>query len=136
MRKYELAVIFNAKDDASALKEKMKAIVSENGGTDLIEDDWGVRKLAYPIKKQFDGYYYFLKFSSEPAGIKGIKKTLYLEEELLRYLILLDEHKHVFKRKNSSKSTPSKIVDEIKKEIPHNDTKVKNAPSSESNSEE
>lgn len=136
MRKYELAVIFNAKDDASALKEKMKAIVSENGGTDLIEDDRGVRKLAYPIKKQFDGYYYFLKFSSEPAGIKGIKKTLYLEEELLRYLILLDEHKHVFKRKKSSKPTPTKIVDEIQKEIPHNDTEVENSPASKSNSEE
>jgi len=134
MRKYELAVIFNVKDDSSALKEKMKAIVSENGGTDFVEDDWGVRKLAFPIKKQFDGYYYFLKFSSEPAGMKGIKKTLYLEEELLRYLILLDEHKHVFKRKNSSKPTPSKVVDEIQKEIPHNDSEGKNAPSSESNS--
>ena len=118
MRDYELAVVFSTQTDSEVLKERMKAIVTENGGSNFVEDDWGVRKLAYPIEKQSDGYYYFLKFSAEPFGISGMKKSLRLEEFLLRYLILADEHKHVFKRKDSRKTQPSTVVDEIKKEIP------------------
>ena len=136
MRNYELAAIFSAQADAAALKEKMKTILTENGASITAEDDWGSRALAYPIKKQSDGYYYFLTFSSDPSAISSMKKTLRLEESLLRYLIILDEHKHVFKKATSKSKKTSDAVKEINKEIEETNDEPKIEPTVESEESE
>lgn len=52
------------------------------------EDMWGVRDLAYPIKRQTKGYYGHFEISADPKNVKGIDKSLKVEEDVLRYLLV------------------------------------------------
>ena len=52
------------------------------------EDLWGVRDLAYPIKRQTKGFYAHFQFISDPKKIKGLDKILNLEEDVLRYILV------------------------------------------------
>lgn len=52
------------------------------------EDLWGNKDLAYPIKKQTKGFYAHFEIEAEPKGAKGLDKTLKLEEDILRYLLV------------------------------------------------
>ena len=48
-------------------------------------DDWGIRKLAYPIKKSARGRYYYLRFDGDSALIAELERRLRLDDKVLRY---------------------------------------------------
>jgi small subunit ribosomal protein S6 len=48
-------------------------------------DDWGIRKLAYPIKKSARGRYYYLRFDGDSALIFELERRLRLDDKVLRY---------------------------------------------------
>lgn len=57
-------------------------------GKVMKEDFWGLRDLAYPIKRQTKGFYAHFELETAPKNVKGIDKTLQLEENILRYLLI------------------------------------------------
>ena len=88
-KSYELTVIFPL-----TLKEKEKAreeLKKEQEKVAKIEKetDWGEKKLAYPIKKNERGHFYFYKLRTSPEKIKTLDGWLKLNENILRYLIVL-----------------------------------------------
>ena len=86
MRKYELACIFDAESSkANALKEDIKQIVTGSGATLDDIEDWGRRKLAYPIKNHTDGTYVFYHCTMEPSTVDKIDKELSIREDIVRY---------------------------------------------------
>lgn len=52
------------------------------------EDLWGEKELAYPIKKQTKGFYVHLEIEAQPQASKDIDKTLKVEEDIIRYLLV------------------------------------------------
>ena len=52
------------------------------------EDLWGAKDLAYPIKRNTKGYFAHFEFETDPKNAKGLDKTLKLEEDILRYLLI------------------------------------------------
>ncbi len=52
------------------------------------EDLWGVKALAYSIKRQTKGYFAHFEIQTDPKDTKGIDKTLKTEEDILRYLLI------------------------------------------------
>lgn len=52
------------------------------------EELWGVRDLAYPIKRQTKGFYAHYQLSGDPKNAQGIDKSLKVEEDILRYLLV------------------------------------------------
>ena len=95
MNQYELGVIVSAKLDEegqNAELERVSELVTRFGGTIDKVDNWGRRKLAYPIEKQNDGVYSFITFSSAsgvPAEIEGRLRIL---ENVLRFMVIrIDE---------------------------------------------
>ena len=90
-QQYETTMILNTKkgeDGINALIEKFKTLISENGTIDNV-DDWGKRRLAYEIRKQSEGYYYFIKVDAVPSMAVELEKSLRLmNETVLRYLIV------------------------------------------------
>ena len=56
--------------------EKFKAILVENGATITNEENWGLRKLAYPIQKKSTGFYSLLQFDAEPTVIATLETFL------------------------------------------------------------
>lgn len=95
MNQYELGVIVTAKLDEEAQKaefERVSELITRFGGSIDKVDNWGRRKLAYPIQKQNDGVYSFITFSSESGVPAEVESRLRIMENVLRFLIIrLDE---------------------------------------------
>ena len=65
MNKYELAVVVSAKienDERAAVIEKVKDIITTNGGNITNVDEWGQKRLAYEVQKMREAYYYNIQF--------------------------------------------------------------------------
>ena len=90
---YETVAIFsikNGEEATTALVEKFKALISENGTIDS-EADWGKRKLAYPIQDENDGYYFVVNFTSTPDFPAELDRVYKITDGVLRSLIVANE---------------------------------------------
>jgi small subunit ribosomal protein S6 len=88
MRKYETIFILQpelSEDDIKSVTAKAQDVISTYKGECLRMDDWGIRKLAYPIKKSARGRYYYLRFDGDSALIFELERRLRLDDKVLRY---------------------------------------------------
>ena len=88
--KYEVLYIINpaqGEEGIQALVEKFKALVQEYGELTAIEE-WGSRKLAYPINDKEDGYYVLMNFTSGNAFPRELDRLLRINDGILRSLIV------------------------------------------------
>ena len=94
--------------------DKFKAVLTDNGGIITNEENWGMRKLAYPIQKKSTGFYSLLQFDVEPAVIATLEPQFRRDERVLRFLTFrLDKYAYEYaeKRKNV-KSQPKEVKEE------------------------
>ena len=88
MRKYETIFILQpelSEDDIKSVTAKAQDVISTYKGECFRMDDWGIRKLAYPIKKSARGRYYYLRFDGDSALIAELERRLRLDDKVLRY---------------------------------------------------
>lgn len=88
---YELLYIVPVQytvDELPAILDKIKSILVEAGAEVTYEEDFGKRKLTYPIKKNHHGYYRVVEFNLVPSQLKKLDKNLTLSSEILRHLIV------------------------------------------------
>ena len=91
--------------------EKYKAILTENGATITNEENWGLRKLQYPIQKKTSGFYSLLQFDADPTIIATLETQFRRDERVLRFLSFrLD--KYAFEYAEKRKGIKSKEVKE------------------------
>jgi len=94
VRLYEAVYIFDPALDEAAIDAKLerhhKLVTGENGEVTAV-DHWGNRQLAYPIEKKKTGYYVVAQFNGDPDALPEFERALKLDEELLRYLVVLNE---------------------------------------------
>lgn len=94
MRNYEVAIIVHPEVDEQVLHsvvDKVKSWVTGTGGTAGEVEQWGKRRLAYPIRKQNEGHYVFVKAHMPPAATVDLERNLRLNEQVLRFMISSDE---------------------------------------------
>ena len=90
MREYELIFIVHPDLEETATTEvvdRVKSWITEAGGTVDKETPWGKRKLAYPIRKQNEGQYFFLLVKMAPSFIAEMERNLRFLEPVMRFLI-------------------------------------------------
>ncbi len=88
---YELTYIVNAvlsDDQIKGVVNRIGEYIKEQGGKVLESEEWGTRRLAYPIRKKRNGYYVNLYFEADPALIVRLERMLEIDDDLLRYLTL------------------------------------------------
>ncbi len=95
MNKYEMMFIVKATMESESVKttaENIKKVVSDCGGKVTDFKELGEKKLAYPIKKEINGYYFVMQMEvSKEAEIEVSRKAT-LDENIIRHLIIkLDE---------------------------------------------
>lgn len=91
MNKYEAMFILKAdlgKEGLDKVLAQMQDIITKNEGSIDELKEWGKHKLAYPIKKNKEGTYYLMNFHIGANAISSIKRTLGLNESILRSLII------------------------------------------------
>jgi small subunit ribosomal protein S6 len=95
MRFYECVFILAPTLDDNAVKEKIdrfgEIITSRNGTVSNVEQ-WGKRKLAYPIEKTYEGIYTVLKFSGTSEILSELSRVFRFDDAVLRHLIVIDEN--------------------------------------------
>jgi small subunit ribosomal protein S6 len=92
MRKYELTYVVRTDVSEDTVKSTMDQIqqwvTAEEGNEILRVDQWGRRRLAYPIRDQREGHYVLLDVNLAPESIAEIERNLKLSDEVLRYLLV------------------------------------------------
>lgn len=93
MAKYETMLVTSANLDeeaSAALIGKFKTLIEAHGTIDSV-DDWGKRRLAYPINKQTEGVYTVIKFTSDPSFPAELDRVYKITEGVLRNIIVAEE---------------------------------------------
>ena len=88
MRMYETIFIVQpdlGDDETKALTAKVQEIIASMKGDFKRLEDWGARKLAYPINKFARGRYYYLRFDGDAPLIAELERRLRLDDKVLRY---------------------------------------------------
>lgn len=75
-----------AGDAYTAVLDKFKGVLTDQGASILKIDEWGVRKLAYTVKKQNRGSYVLVIFEAEPKVILEYERRLRLDESIIKFL--------------------------------------------------
>ena len=94
MPSYELTYVLRPLDDAalSAINERINTTIASSGGQIVARNDWGKRRLAYPIKKITEGIYVSLQVNLPQTAVRPIERALQLSDDVLRYLVIrIDE---------------------------------------------
>lgn len=89
MAKYETMLVTNPALDeeaSAALIGKFKSLIEANGTIDSV-DEWGKRRLAYPINFKNEGYYVLVQFTAAPEFPRELERNLQINENVMRYLV-------------------------------------------------
>lgn len=90
---YECVLIFSVKsgeDGVKAVTDKFKSLIEQNAEIGNV-DEWGKRRLAYPINDEVEGYYVLYKFTSGPAFPAELDRICKITDGVLRSLIVRNE---------------------------------------------
>ncbi len=106
MNHYETVFILTPVLSDAQMKEaveKFTTVLTSNGATIVNEENWGLRKLAYPIQKKSTGFYTLVEFDGEPTIIKKLETAFRRDERVLRFLTFrLDKYAAEYAAKRRS----------------------------------
>lgn len=91
MNKYEAMYIVTPEMEDEAIKgviEKFSGIITANGGEIEKTDEWGRKKLAYPIDYETEGYYVLVNFAAAPELPRELERNFRNDESILRYMVV------------------------------------------------
>ncbi len=91
MNKYEAMYIVTPEMEDEAIKsviEKFSGIITANGGEIEKTDEWGRKKLAYPIDYKTEGYYVLVNFAAAPELPRELERNFRNDESILRYMVV------------------------------------------------
>ena len=103
LREYELTIIARAdlpESEGSKLLAKYEKLMTAEGGEILQKNTWGVKKLAFPMKKAFRGSYVNYDFIGTPANLAEMERLMRIDDDVLRYMsVYIGQNVNVAKRK-------------------------------------
>lgn len=116
MNQYETVIVLTpllSEDVAKEAFAKFKTIITDSGAEIVAEDNWGLRKLAYPIAKKASGHYFLAEYKAEGDLIGKLELALKRDERVLRFLtVSLDRHAIAYNEKKRSGAFNKKVKKE------------------------
>ena len=109
---YETVFIMTPVLSEEQMKEtvkKFKDYLLDKGAEMVLEDNWGMRKLAYHIQKKSTGFYHLFEFKAEGSIIRDFEVAFKRDERILRFLtVKLDKHAIAYNEKKRNKAKEEK----------------------------
>lgn len=103
MNRYETVFILTpvlSEDQAKEAVAKFKSVLKDAKAKIHHEENWGLRKLAYPINKKTTGFYHLLEFADEGGAISKLETEYKRDERIIRFLtVKLDKHAVAYNEK-------------------------------------
>ncbi|MCK4739401.1 MAG: 30S ribosomal protein S6 [Deltaproteobacteria bacterium] len=87
-RHYETIAIIHpdaGEEKTAEVIKKATAVIEEKEGVELDIDEWGRKRLAYPIKGKNEGYYVLFTYTAPPAASKELERIFKISEDVIRY---------------------------------------------------
>ena len=113
--RYETVFILTpvlSEDQAKEAVSKFKDLLKKGHGKVHHEENWGMRKLAYPIQKKSTGFYHLIEFESEPTLVAKLETEYRRDERVIRFLtIVMDKHHVSFAEKRRHKELSKKTIE-------------------------
>ena len=101
-RDYELGLIINpevSEEETRAILDRVEQIVTNSGGQVIKVNQWGRRRLAYPIERHRDGFYVFIDMILTSETVIELERTLKVSETVLRHMVKRRDPKVVQKER-------------------------------------
>ena len=96
LRNYETVFILTPLLNETQMQEtveKFREVLKENGADIIHEENWGLRKLAYPIQKKSTGFYHLIEFKAPTNVVEALELAYRRDEKVVRFLTTaLDKH--------------------------------------------
>lgn len=89
MGRYETLIVLHPELPEAQIREtidRAKRLIEEGGGTVSGMQEWGMRELAYPIRKLHRGYYVLAEYQSPAEVVRELERTLKIADEILRFV--------------------------------------------------
>ena len=114
MNQYEIAVLFDPHLEIDLTKPmaKVEKIFSENKGKVVKTDNWGKKKLAYPIQNHDHAVYVFYTAELPGENVAKVEATLNITDEVIRYLITRPDLKAIAKAESAKAEKAKKATEE------------------------
>ena len=108
LNQYETVFILTPVLSEEQMKEavtKYQDFVKEKGAEIVHEENWGMRKMAYPIQKKSTGFYHLMEYKSEGSIIADMEVAFKRDERVMRFLtVKLDKHAVAYNEKKRAKA--------------------------------
>ena len=123
MNQYEIAVLYHPdlEIDLDKATSRVEKVFTTNGGKVISADNWGKRKLAYPIKKNEYAVYVFYTLELPAEAVSKVENTLSITDEVIRFLIVRPDLKAIAKAE-IAKAEKAKRAESRKSDSPAGDT--------------
>lgn len=111
MRRYETIFIVKpgaATEIIAGIVEKTTSIIKSYGGSMIRINEWGLKKLAYQIKKERQGYYVYIDYAGTPAAVTEMERIFKINDQLLKFMTV----------KLADSCDPEAIIEQLSKEQP------------------
>ena len=112
LKQYETVFIATPVLSEVQIKEAVKKyhdFIVDNGGEIVHEEDWGLKKLAYPIQKKTTGFYHLIEFKADPTFIAKLEVQYRRDERIIRFLTFaLDKHAIAYSERRRANKSESK----------------------------
>ncbi len=113
---YETAFILTPVLSEIQMKEavdKFEKLLVDNGATISNREEWGLKRLAYPIQGKTTGFYALLQFDAEPSVIATLETAYRRDEKVVRFLTFrLDKYAYEYSQKRIHKSVKPEVTEE------------------------
>ena len=94
--------------------EKFSKVITDNGGTVVNTEEWGLRKLAYPIAKKSTGFYTLIEFDADPKNVRKLETAYRRDERVMRFLTFrLDKYAAEYAAKRRALKGAKKVETEV-----------------------
>ncbi len=114
MNRYETVFIATPVLSEAQMKEAVKKVedfIRKNEGEVIHSENWGLKKLAYPIQKKSTGFYHLIEFSGDGELLKKLETEYKRDERIIRFLTVKMEKYHIEyseRKRNKKKDTEKK----------------------------
>ena len=132
LKQYETVFIATPVLSDAQMKEavaKYVTFIKDNGGEIVHQEDWGLRKLAYPIQKKTTGFYHLIEFKADPEIIGNLETQYKRDERIIRFhTVSMDKHAIAYaerRRNKISEATAPKAEHKVERKAePKAETKA------------
>lgn len=114
---YETVFILSPLCQESTRKEivtRFEGIIQSNQGKLISSDSWGLKQMAYTVRKQGTGYYFSMEFSGAGNLVSALETAFKREENVIRYLVVaLDKHAVDYNERRRKGLVGKKMTEEM-----------------------